>query len=91
MYVSDHLSRSALPNRRMEKKERDYEIFTVHAEEQIMKDIDDIDHNLADATLQKLAKANTQDGNLMTLADIIGNGWLEDKTQAPPNVRDYWL
>ena len=44
MYISDHLSRSALPNRRMEKKERDdYEVFTVHAEEQIMKEIDDID------------------------------------------------
>ena len=45
MYIRDHLSRSALPNRRMEKKERDnYEVFTVHAEEQIMKEIDDIDH-----------------------------------------------
>ena len=26
----------------------------------------------------------------MTLAEIIANGWPERKTQAPPNVRDYW-
>ena len=39
MYISDHLSRSALPNGQTQKKEiRDYEVFTIHAE-LLMKEI----------------------------------------------------
>ena len=95
MYISDHLSRSALPNGRTQKKEiDDYEVFTLHAEELLMKEIEGTDpnifHNMTDATLQKVATATSKDGNLMTLAEIIANGWPEDKTQVPPNVRDYW-
>ena len=95
MYISDHLSRSALPNGRTQKKEiDDYEVFTLHAEELLMKEIEGTDpnifHNMTDTTLQKVITATSKDGNLMTLADVIANGWPEDKTQVPPNVRDYW-
>ena len=95
MYISDHLSRSALPNGRTQKKEiDDYEVFTIHAEELLMKEIEGTDpnifHNMTDATLQKVATATSKDGNLMTLAEIFANGWPENKTQVPPNVRDYW-
>ena len=95
MYISDHLSRSALPNGRTQKKEiDDYEVFTIHAEELLMKEIEGTDpnifHNMTDTTLQKVVTATSKDGNLMTLADVIANGWPEDKTQVPPNVRDYW-
>ena len=97
MHISDHLSRSALPNGRTQKKELgDYEVFTIrkNAEELLMKEIEGTDsntfHNMTDATLQKVATATSKDGNLMTLAEIIANGWPEDKTQVPPNVRDYW-
>ena len=95
MYISDHLSRSALPNGRTQKKEiDDYEVFTIHAEELLMKEIEGTDpnifHNMTDATLQKVVTATSKDGNLMTLAETIANGWPEDKTQVPPNVRDYW-
>ena len=94
MYISDHLSRSALPNGRTQKKEiDDYEVFTIHAEELLMKEIEGTDpnifHNMTDATLQEVATATSKDGNLMTLAEIIANGWPEDKTQVPPNVRGY--
>ena len=42
MYISDHLSRSALPNGRTQKKEiDDYEVFTIHAEELLMKEIEE--------------------------------------------------
>ena len=90
MYISDHLSRSALPNGRTQKKEiDDYEVFTIHAEDLLMKEIEGTDpnifHNMTDATLPKVATAN-----LMTLAELIANGWPEDKTQVPPNVQDYW-
>ena len=75
MYISDHLSRSALPNGQTQKKEiRDYEVFTIHAE-LLMKEIKGTDpnifHNMTDATLPKVATAN-----LMTLAELIANGWL---------------
>ena len=95
MYISDHLSRSALPNGRTQKKEiDDYEVFTIHAEELLMKEIEGTDpnifHNMTDTTLQKVVTTTSQDGNLMTLAETIANGWPEDKTQVPPNVRDYW-
>ena len=59
-----------------------------------MKEIEGTDpnifHNMTDTTLQKVITATSKDGNLMTLADVIANGWPEDKTQVPPNVRDYW-
>ena len=47
MYISDHLSRSALPNGRTQKKEiDDYEVFTIHAEELLMKEIEGTDPNI---------------------------------------------
>ena len=53
----------------------------------LMKEIEGTDpnifHNMTDATLQKVATATSKDGNLMTLAEIIANGWPEDKTQVP--------
>ena len=95
MYISDHLSRSALPNGRTQKKEiGDYEVFTIHAEELVMKEMKGTDpnifHNMTDTTLQKVITATSKDGNLMTLAEIIAKGWPEDETQLPSNVREYW-
>ena len=45
---------------------------------------------MTDATLQKVASATSQDGNLKTLADMISYGWPEDKAEVPLNVHDYW-
>jgi len=95
MYISNHLSRSALPNSRTQKSElSDFEVFSIHAEERLMKEIEGTDpnifHNMTDATRQKVATATSKDGNLMNLAEIIAIGWPEDKTHVPPNVRDYW-
>ena len=66
MYISDPLSRSALPNGRTQKKEiDDYEVFTIHAEELLMKEIEGTDpnifHNMTDATLQEVATATSKD------------------------------
>ena len=95
MYISDHLSRSALPNGRTQKKEiGDCEVFTIHAEELLMKEIEGTDpnifHNMTDTTLQKVVTATSKDGNLMTLADVIANGWPKNETQLPSSVQDYW-
>ena len=51
-------------------KAKYYEVFTIHAEELLMKEIEGTDpnifHNMTDATLQKVATATSKDGNLMT-------------------------
>ena len=78
MYISDHLSRSALLNGQTQKKEMgDYEVFTIYAEELLMKEKKGIDpnifHNITDATLQKVTPVTSKDGNVMTLAEIIAN------------------
>ena len=78
MYISDHLSRSALLNGQTQKKEMgDYEVFTIYAEELLMKEKKGIDpnifHNMTDATLQKVTPVTSKDGNVMTLAEIIAN------------------
>ena len=78
MYISDHLSRSALLNGQMQKKEMgDYEVFTIYAEELLMKEKKAIDpnifHNMTNATLQKVTPVTSKDGNVMTLAEIIAN------------------
>ena len=78
MYISDHLSRSALLNGQTQKKEMgDYEVFTIYAEELLMKEKKAIDpnifHNMTNATLQKVTPVTSKDGNVMTLAEIIAN------------------
>ena len=55
----------------------DYEVFTIYAEELLMKEKKGIDpnifHNMTDATLQKVTPVTSKDGNVMTLAEIIAN------------------
>lgn len=95
MYISDHLSRSPFPtNQKDSMKADDYDIFAVNEENQLMKDIEEIDpnvyHNVTDKTLKKVADATTEDENLLTLATLIMYGWPSDKIQVPFNVREYW-
>ena len=95
MFISDHLSRYPSPAVPKEmKKSDDYDIFTVSDENQLMKDIEEIDpsvyHNVTDKTLKKVAEATAEDENLLTLASLITYGWPCDKTQTPFNVREYW-
>jgi hypothetical protein len=95
MFISDHLSRSPSPAVPKEsKKSNDYNIFTVSDENQLMKDIEEIDpsvyHNVTDKTLKKVAEATAEDENLLTLASLITYGWPCDKTQTPFNIREYW-
>ena len=95
MYISDHLSRSPFPKSQKDSsKLEEYDIFAVNEEEQLMKDIEEIDpkvyHNVTDETLKRVAKATSEDENLLTLATMITYGWPADKLQVPFNVREYW-
>ena len=81
MYISDHLSRSPFLKKQQESRNvGDYDIFAVNDEEQLMKDIEEIDpniyHNVTDGTLKKVAEAASEDENLLTLATMIMYGCL---------------
>ena len=59
-----------------------------------MEDIEEIDpdlyHDVSDRTLLQVREATVADDNLMTLAEMVTYGWPDDKSQVPPNVREYW-
>ena len=59
MYISDHLSRSPILN-----VQKDYDIFSVRNEGQLLKDIEEIDpkiyHDVTDKSLKKVAKATAE-------------------------------
>ncbi len=95
MYISDHLSRSPFPTSQKDSSKSEvYDIFAVNEENELMKDIEEVDpnlyHNVTDKSLKKVAEATAEDDNLLTLSTLIMFGWPSDKTQVPFNVRDYW-
>ena len=59
-----------------------------------MQDIKEIDpdlyHDVSDRTLLQVREAIVADDNLMTLAEMVTYGWPDDKSQVPPNIREYW-
>ena len=76
MYISDHLSRSLFPKVMQDsEKLNDYDIFSIHEEDQLMKDIEEIDsnvyHNVTDKSLKKVAETTAADENLLVLASLI--------------------
>ena len=93
MHISDHLSRSALSISENIKLE-EYDIFSIQEENELMQDIKEIDpdlyHDVSDRTLLQVPEATVADDNLMTLAEMVTYGWPDDKSQVPPNIREYW-
>ena len=93
MHISDHLSRSALSTSENTKLE-EYDIFSTQEENELMQDIEEIDpdlyHDVSDRTLLQIREATVSDDNLMTLAEMVTYGWPDDKSQVPPNIREYW-
>ena len=95
MYIGDHLLRSPFPKAKQDsEKLNDYDIFSIRDEEQLMKDIEEIDpnvcHNVTDKSQKKVAETTAADENLLAFATLIMYGWPVDKTQTPFNVREYW-
>ena len=93
MHISDHLSRSALSISENTKLE-EYDIFSIQEENELMQDIEEIDqdlyHDVSDRTLLQDNEATVADDNLMTSAEMVTYGWPDDKSQVPPNIREYW-
>ena len=85
MYISDHLSRSPFPTSRKDSSKSEvYDIFAVNEENELMKDIEEVDpnlyHNVTDKSLKKVAEATAEDDNLLTLSTLIMFGWPSDKS-----------
>ena len=92
MYVSDHLSRSPLEKSKSNKS--DWEIFTVQAEEQFTREVEetttDLYHNVGDVTLKQVKKATSADPTLQKLANSIARGFPTDKSLLEPELKNYW-
>ncbi|KAG1650808.1 putative glycosyltransferase STELLO1 [Nymphon striatum] len=92
MYISDHLSRSPLPDN-PKHEQTEYDIFKLQ-EQELIKEIEEINpdyyHNVTDSTLKIIMKTTAEDVQLNTLADVTKYGWPEDKTEVPLTIREYW-
>jgi len=94
MFISDTLSRTALPLRRTQTDTPDYLIFQVHEEERFQQEVDET--NLEEATfvtdqpLEQIRQETNKDASLKTLMTLISAGWPNDKLQSPLCVREYW-
>ena len=97
MFISDHLSRqpmAALARGEGRSEELNYDIFNLHAENTLMREIENIDpnvyHNVSDATLLRIAKATENDDELLKLKAHIVAGFPHDKNQLEENIKIYW-
>lgn len=94
MFISDTLSRAALPLRRTQTDTPDYLIFQVHEEERFRQEVEET--NLEEATfvtdqrLEQIRQETNKDASLQTLMTLISAGWPNDKLQSPLCVRQYW-
>lgn len=94
MFISDTLSRAALPLRRSQTDTPDYLIFQVHEEERFRQEVEET--NLEEATfvtdqrLEQIRQKTNKDPSLQTLMTLISAGWPNDKLQSPLCVREYW-
>ena len=94
MFISDTLSRAALPLRQTQTDTSDYLIFQVHEEERFRQEVEET--NLEEATsgtdqrLEQIRQETNKDASLQTLMTLISAGWPNDKLQSPLCVREYW-
>ena len=94
MFISDTLSRAALPLRRTQTDTPDYVIFQVQEEERFRQEVEET--NLEEATfvtdqrLVQIRQETNKDASLQTLMTLISAGWPNDKLQSPLCVREYW-
>ena len=88
MYISDMLSRAALP--RKEKCdtsiERNFEIFAMQ--------LTQIDHRahvrISDPKMVEIRTLSKEDPEMMTLKRVVLTGWPEQKSEVPANVAGYF-
>ena len=86
MYISDTLSRAALPDNNPQADTSGHVVF-----QQSLED-DDSSQDLfvTDQRLQQIRAETSRDETLQTLQSVIISGWPNDKFNTPSCVREYW-
>ena len=94
MYVSDTLSRAALPLTMVDKSKPDYIIYQLQEEEHFRKELEEINQEdtlfVTDHRLNQIRVETGKDITLQTLMSIVTAGWPEDKANVPLCAREYW-
>ena len=93
MFISDTLSRAALPLRRTQADTPDYLIFQVQEKERFRQEVEETNLEEAvfvtDQHLEQIRQETNKDASLQTLMTLISVGWPNDKLQTPLCVREY--
>ena len=93
-FVSDMLSRAALPIRHAKEDSPDYVIFQFSQEEKLRHEIEETVQEEAvfvtDQRLEDACQETGKDASLQTLTTLIMKGWQENKPENPLCVREYW-
>ena len=94
MYISDTLSRAALPLCQPQKDDPRYIIFQLQQEQLSREEIEAVNMEdslfISDQRLQEVRQNTAADSTLQVLMNIISKGWPENKTSLPLCVREYW-
>ena len=94
IFISDTLSRAALPLRQIQADTPDYLIFQVQEEERFRQEFEETNLEEAvfvtDQRLEQIRQETNKDASLQTLMTLISVGLPNDKLQTPLCVREYW-
>ena len=94
MYISDTLSRAALPLQQIHPDDSNYIIFQLKQEEESRLEFESVDMEeslfVTNHRLQSIRQHTAADNSLQVLMTIIKKGWPENKTSLPLCVREYW-
>ena len=91
MFISDTLSRAALP---ISHDSPDYVIFQFSPEEKVCHKMEETDREeavfITDRRLEDVCQETSKDASLQTLMTLIMKGWPDNKLETPLCVSEYW-
>ena len=94
MYLSDTLSRAALPISQKESGMPQYVIFQIKQEESQRQELEDINEEdtvyVSDERLYKIRVETGKDTTLQTLMNVVKAGWPNEKPDVPLCIKEYW-
>jgi hypothetical protein len=95
LYIADFLSRAYLPeSTKQQENIPEYQILKIQREQQLYEEIESINQmeylRISDATSIQLQKETQTDTTLQTLKSVVLQGWPEDRSEVPANVKEYF-
>jgi len=93
MHIADWLSRAYLSSEHQEKIP-EHQIFRIQQEQHLYEEIEAINQleylRVSDATSIQLQKETQTDTTLQTLKTVVLQGWPEERSKVPANIREYY-